>query len=94
MNVQDKRSWLSGLFNKIFFGDLIARYDIRNDFGLRLLAKKLAESVKQPSSYNRLANVVNFSGKKTSTITVIDYVNYMCEESRSCCCPLRVSSAN
>lgn len=79
MNVQDKRSWLSGLFNKIFFGDLIARYDIRNDFGLRILTKKLAESVKQPSSYNRLANVVSSTGKKTSTDTVIDYVNYMCE---------------
>lgn len=79
MNVEDKRSWLSGLFNKIFFGDLIARYDIRNDFGLRLLAKKLAESVKRPSSYNRLANVVTSAGKKTSTDTVIDYVNYMCE---------------
>ena len=69
MKVQDKRSWLSGLFNKIFFGDLIARYDIRNDFGLRLLAKKLAER----------ANVVTSAGKKTSTDTVIDYVNYMCE---------------
>lgn len=79
MNVSDKRSWLSGLFNKVFFGDLIARYDIRNDFGLRLLAKKLAESVKQPSSYNRLANVVTSVGKKTSTDTVIDYVNYMSE---------------
>ena len=72
-------SWLSGLFNKVFFGDLIARYDIRNDFGLRILAKKLAESVKQPSSYNRLANVVSSTGKKASTDTVIDYVNYMCE---------------
>ena len=79
ISVQDKRSWLSGLFNKVFFGDLIARYDIRNDFGLRLLAKKLAESVKQPSSYNRLANVVTSAGKKMSTDTVIDYVNYMCE---------------
>ena len=79
MNVADKRSWLSGLFNKVFFGDLIASYDIRNDFGLRILAKKLAESVKQPSSYNRLANVVSSTGKKTSTDTVIDYVNYMCE---------------
>ncbi len=79
MNVADKRSWLSGLFNKVFFGDLIARYDIRNDFGLRILAKKLAESVMQPSSYNRLANVVSSTGKKASTDTVIDYVNYMCE---------------
>ena len=79
INVQDKRSWLSGLFNKVFFGDLVARYGIRNDFGLRVLTKKLAESVKQPSSYNRLANVVSSTGKKTSTDTVIDYVNYMCE---------------
>ena len=79
VNVQDKRSWLSGLFNKIFFGDLVARYNIRNDYGMRLLTKKLAESVKQSSSYTRLANIVTSAGKKTSTDTVIDYVNFMCE---------------
>jgi hypothetical protein len=80
LQVQDKRAWLSSLFNRIFFGDLITRYQIRNDFALKILVRKLAESVKQPSSYTRLANVVSSVGKKISVDTVIDYVKYM-EES-------------
>lgn len=78
--VQDKRAWLSSLFNRIFFGDLITRYQIRNDFALKVLVRKLAESVKQSSSYTRLANVVSSVGKKISVDTVIDYIKYM-EES-------------
>jgi predicted AAA+ superfamily ATPase len=70
---------LSNLYQKVFFGDLISRYQIRNDFSLRVLIRKLAESVKQPSSFNRLANVVSASGKKISTDTVIDYLGYLKE---------------
>ena len=80
LQVQDKRAWLSSLFNRIVFGDLITRHQIRNDFALKILVRKLAESVKQPSSYTRLANVVSSVGKKISVDTVIDYVKYM-EES-------------
>jgi predicted AAA+ superfamily ATPase len=79
MHVTDKRAWLSSLYQKVFFGDLMSRYQIRNDFALRVLIRKLAESVKQPSSFNRLANVVSASGKKISTDTVIDYLNYLKE---------------
>ena len=75
--VIDKRSWLSSLYQKIFFGDLISRYRIRNDFALRLLIRKVAESIKQPSSFNRFANVVSSAGKKISTDTVIDYLEYL-----------------
>jgi len=75
--VIDKRSWLSSLYQKIFFGDLISRYKIRNDFALRLLIRKVAESIKQPSSFNRFANVVSSAGKKISTDTVIDYLEYL-----------------
>jgi predicted AAA+ superfamily ATPase len=77
--IVDKRAWLSSLYQKIFFGDLISRYQIRNDFALRVLIRKLAESVKQPTSFNRLANVVSASGKKISTDTVIDYLGYLKE---------------
>ena len=79
VNVVDKREWLSNLYQKIFFGDLLARYQIRNDFAMRMLIRKLAESVKQPSSYNRLVNVVSASGKKASTDTIIDYLSYLKE---------------
>ena len=79
IKVENKREWLSNLYQKVFFGDLISRYQIRNDFSLRVLIRKLAESVKQPSSFNRLANVVSASGKKISTDTVIDYLGYLKE---------------
>ena len=79
MKVENKREWMSNLYQKIFFGDLVSRYQIRNDFSLRILIRKLAESVKQPSSFNRLANVVSASGKKISTDTVIDYLGYLKE---------------
>jgi len=77
--ITDKRTWLSSLYQKIFFGDLITRYQIRNDFALRVLIRKLAESINQPTSFNRLANVVSSSGKKISTDTVIDYLGYLKE---------------
>ncbi len=77
--VQDKRAWLSGLYAKIFFGDLISRYSIRNDKAIKYVVQKMAESVKQPVSYNRIANMVSSVGKKVSTDTVIDYLGYMSE---------------
>ncbi len=77
--MNDKRSWISSLFNKIFFGDLVARHQVRNDFALRIMIRKLAESVKQPSSYNRIANIASTVGKKISVDTVIDYMAYLQE---------------
>lgn len=74
---KERRMWLSSLYNKIFFGDLVARYSIRNDLALKFLIRKLAESVKQPSSYNRLSNSVSAAGKKVTTDTIIDYIGYL-----------------
>jgi len=79
LKIADKRAWLSNLYQKIFLGDLITRYQIRNPFALQVLMRKLAESVKQPTSFNRLAHVVSSSGKKISTDTVIDYLDYLRE---------------
>lgn len=73
----EKRQWLSNLFNKIFFGDLITRYSIRNDLAMKVLIRKLAESVKQPSSFSRLSNIVSSTGAKTTTDTIIDYLEFL-----------------
>ena len=73
----EKRQWLSNLFNKTFFGDLITRYSIRNDLAMKVLIRKLAESVKQPSSFNRLSNIVSSTGIKVTTDTVIDYLEFL-----------------
>lgn len=76
-NIQNPRQWMSNLFSKIFFGDIIARYKVRNDFALKLMIRKMAESVKQPLSFNRIASIVSSAGKKISTDAVIDYIGYM-----------------
>ena len=79
LSFEDKRSWLSGLYQKIFFGDLVARYSLRNSDSMRLLVKKWAESVMQPSSYNRLKNIVSSAGESVGVRTIIDYVGYLQE---------------
>lgn len=77
MLFEDKRLWLSGLYQKIYLGDLVARYALRNPDSMRLLTKKLAESVMQPSSYNRLKNIVSSAGESVGIRTIIDYVKYL-----------------
>ena len=79
VGMKEPRSWMSNLFSKIFFGDLVARYRIRNDFALRVMIRKMAESVKQPLSYSRIASIISSTGKKLSTDAAIDYVGYMAE---------------
>ncbi len=82
LNIEEKfkRQWLSGLYNKIYFGDLLSRYSIRNDRAIKLLIHKLAESVKQPLSYNRLANIISSITGKIKSDTIADYLSFL-EES-------------
>ncbi|MBO4727932.1 MAG: ATP-binding protein [Spirochaetaceae bacterium] len=72
----EKRMWLSNLYNKIYFGDLVSRYKIRNERAVKLLIKKIAESVKQPSSFARLANIVSSGGSKVKAETIAEYLAY------------------
>lgn len=74
-----KRTWLSNLFNKIYFGDLITRHAIRNDTAMKILVRKLAESVKHPISYNRAASIVSTVAGKVKQETVVDYISYLIE---------------
>lgn len=71
-----KRQWLNNLYNKIFFGDILARFNIRNTIALKTLVRKIAESVKQPCSISRLANIVSSTGTKTRMETIGDYIQY------------------
>lgn len=73
-----KRPWISSLYQKIFFGDIVTRYAIRNDNALRLMIKKLAESVMHPISHNRISNIVSTAWKKVSVSTTVEYLKYLC----------------
>ena len=71
-----KRDYLTSVYQKIYLGDIATRHSIDNTFALRVLFKKVAESVKQPISFNRIANIVSSTGAKVGTTTVINYMEY------------------
>lgn len=71
-----KRDYLTSIYQKIYLGDIATRHSIDNTFALRILFKKVAESVKQPISFNRIANIVSSTGAKVGTTTVINYMEY------------------
>ena len=75
--MNDKRSWLNSLYQKILLGDIVLRNDIRNENAIRVLVKKLAESMMQPSSLSRINNVVNSSGTTISRNTLVDYLRFL-----------------
>lgn len=74
-----KRNYLSSVYQKIYMGDIIARNKITNVAGIRVLVRKIAESVCRPISYNRINNLLSSVGGKLSLATTIKYVEY-CEE--------------
>ena len=76
-SVVDKRGWLTGIFQKIFFCDVVVRNGVRNEDALRMTIRKLAENVKQPTAYNRFANLVNSTGIKTNPQSIINFINYL-----------------
>ena len=79
VNVIDKRSWLNGIFRKILFNDVIVRNSIRNEEALRMTIRRMADCVKQPTSYNRICNLVKSTGVSTSVQSIIDFAKYLRE---------------
>lgn len=75
----NKRRWLNELYEKIILGDILQRNGIRNEQAVRLTVKRLAENIKTPTSYNRLANMVKATGVSTTPASVMDYVG-MCRD--------------
>lgn len=74
-----KRNYLSSVYQKIYMGDIIARNKITNVNGIRVMVRKMAESVGRPISYNRINNLLSSVGGKLSLATTIKYVDY-CED--------------
>ena len=73
----DKREYLNGLYQKILIGDIVERNRIRNTRVFRFLAKKLADSVMQPSSLSRLQHMIKSTGDSVSLSVLKDYLEYM-----------------
>ncbi|MBO7122869.1 MAG: ATP-binding protein [Treponema sp.] len=72
----DKREYVSSVYQKVLLGDIASRNSIRNTNGLRLLMKKIAETVKDEISYSKLHNILKTIGVNISKDVVIDYIGY------------------
>ena len=75
--MKSKRDYLLSVYQKIYLGDIVERNGISNVFGLKVMIKKIAESVKQPISFNRIANIISSTGAKLSTTSAVKYMEYM-----------------
>ena len=73
----DKREWLTSLYQKILMGDIVERNKIRNSRIFRLLARKLADSVMQPTSLKRLEHIIKSTSDNISPMVLKDYLEYM-----------------
>lgn len=76
-NVKSKRQWLTNIYNKIFFSDIIVRNSVRNEEALRITIKRLASCVMQPTAYNRITNLVKASNISITTSTIQSFVQYL-----------------
>lgn len=74
-----RRAYLSSVFQKIYLNDIAIRRKISNVPILRLLIKKLAETVCRPVSYNRLSGVLSSVSGKVSMPSVQKYIE-ACED--------------
>ena len=78
-NIQDKKSWLQSLYQKILYSDIVMRKGVRNERSLRLLIHKLADSVMQPTAIKRLQNILQGDGTKITRETISTYLDYLHE---------------
>lgn len=72
----DKRVYVENVYQKVLLGDIALRNDIRKVTGLRILMKKIAETICSEISYSKLYRVVNGIGVKISKDSIISYIEY------------------
>ena len=77
VDIKNKRVFLNNIYQTVYLQDIITRNKITNDFAVRLILKKIAESVTKALSFNRLTNIVKSADISIGKQTVINYVGHM-----------------
>ena len=75
--IRSKRDYVSNIYQKIILSDVMSRYNIRNENAMRIIVKKIAESVRNEISYTKLHNTVKSIGISVSKDSLIDYIRYL-----------------
>ncbi|MDY4155751.1 MAG: ATP-binding protein, partial [Bacilli bacterium] len=76
ISFKNKREYISSIYQKVLYNDIIVHNNIRNENGIKLMIKKIAESVKQDLSFTKIQNIITGIGYKISKDIVIDYCGY------------------
>ncbi|MCQ3035537.1 MAG: ATP-binding protein [Bacilli bacterium] len=77
VNLINKKEYISSVFQKLFFNDILIHNGIRNENAMRVLIKKLAETVKDEISFTKIYGIMKTIGFSISKDTIIDYVGYI-----------------
>ena len=76
VSFKNKREYVSNVYQKVLYNDIIVHNNIRNENGVKLMIKKIAESVKQELSFTKIQKIITGIGYKISKDIVIDYCGY------------------
>ncbi len=74
---KNKREYVSSVYQKVLYNDIITHNKVRNENGMKLLIKKIAETIMHDISYTKLQNVITSIGYKISKDIIIDYCEYI-----------------
>ena len=77
IDFKNKREYVSSVYQKVLYKDIITHNKVRSENGMKLLIKKISESVMQDISYTRLQNIITGIGYKISKDVIIDYCGYI-----------------
>ncbi len=75
--LQDKRGWLTSLYQKVLYSDIVLRNNIRNEKPLGLLVRKLSDTLMHATSVRRLQNILSAMGHKIARETVDTFLGYL-----------------
>ena len=68
------REYVESVYQKVLLGDIAVRNNVRNPDALRVLMKKVAETVCNETSATALHGMLNALGYKISKATLLDYL--------------------
>lgn len=76
LRYESPRAYVESVYQKVLLGDVVARNQVRSPGALRVLMKKVAETVRNDVSYSALHNSLKSIGYGISKDTVIAYIGY------------------
>ena len=76
LQFKNKREYISSIYQKVLYNDIVVHNDVRNENGMKLMIKKIADCVMHDLSYTKIQNIITGIGYKISKDIVIDYCGY------------------